>query len=184
MWEIAENTSFWKLIPVPHRMTVSGPSIERGPWLDLLWLKCAFSLLICVVDVDLKLTSTFGFGKIGGPLISPTGYVYVRSQDAFDHNKGPKSAILGRHLHWNFPGFRAEKEHRLLSRLWLSWFSRSRSSLSIYMYICCRVKTWSKIWGFLSQNLVQGCVKTWSKIFFGLFFPSFIVFFGYLKKHK
>ena len=54
----------------------------------------------------------------------------------------------------------------------------------IYIYICCRVKTWSKIWGFLSQSLVQGCVKTWSKIFFCLFFPNFIVFFGYLKKHK
>ena len=42
-----------------------------------------------------------------------------------------------------------------------------------YIYICCRVKTWSKIWGFLSQNLVQGCVKTWSKIFVCLFFPQF-----------
>ena len=50
-----------------------------------------------------------------------------------------------------------------------------------HIYICCRVKTWSRIWGFLSQNLVQGCVKTWSKIFFCLFFPNFIVFFGYLK---
>ena len=62
----------------------------------------------------------------------------------------------------------------------LSWFL----SLSLSIYICCRVKTWSKIWGFLSQNLVQGCVKTWSKIFFWLFFPNFIVFLGYLKKHK
>ena len=42
---------------------------------------------------------------------------------------------------------------------------------SSYIYICCRVKTWSKIWGFLSQNLVQGCVKTWSKIFFACFSP-------------
>ena len=39
----------------------------------------------------------------------------------------------------------------------------------IYIYMRCRVKTWSKIWVFLRQNLVQGCVKTWSKIFFACF---------------
>ena len=50
-----------------------------------------------------------------------------------------------------------------------------------YIYMRCRVKIWSKIWVFLSQNLVQGCVKTWSKICFCLFSHNFIVFFGYLK---
>ena len=49
---------------------------------------------------------------------------------------------------------------------------------------CCRVKTWSKIWVFLSQNLVQDWVKTWSKIVFLLVFSNFIVFWGYLKSRK
>ena len=40
-------------------------------------------------------------------------------------------------------------------------------SIYIYIYICCRVKTWSKICPFLSQNLVQ--------VFFFSFF--FIFFF-------
>ena len=63
--------------------------------------------------------------------------------------------------------------------LWaLNWLSGRGSSgpaggCPAYMNICCRVETWSKIWGFLSQNLVQGCVKTWSKICFCLFSPQF-----------
>ena len=55
----------------------------------------------------------------------------------------------------------------------------------IYIYIeiyAVESKPGPGFGGFLSQNLVQGCVKTWSKIFFCLFFPSFVVFFGYLKK--
>ena len=51
----------------------------------------------------------------------------------------------------------------------------------IYIYACCRVKTWSTMWGFLSQNLVQDCVKTWSKIFLCLFSPNFKVFWGIFK---
>ena len=48
----------------------------------------------------------------------------------------------------------------------------------VYIYICCRVKTWSKNCHLLSQNLFQGCVKIWSKIFL-LVFSSFIVFWGF-----
>ena len=56
--------------------------------------------------------------------------------------------------------------------------------LSTHVYMRCRVKTWSKIWVFW--------VKTWSKVASKLgpsflllvFSPNFIVFFGYLKKHK
>ena len=83
------------------------------------------------------------------------------------------------------------------ARIFWSWFSFKNGGyfwwhVATYPYIyicvdidiCCRGKTWSKIWGILSQNLVQGCVKTWSKIFFCLFFPNFIVFCGHLKKHK
>ena len=66
-------------------------------------------------------------------------------QDAFEHNKGQISAIY----HWifcifssgcfpcspsllsktwrNLPDFRAEKKRRIVSRLWLSWFLRSRN---------------------------------------------------------
>ena len=45
-----------------------------------------------------------------------------------------------------------------------------------YIYIYCRVKTWSTFWPFFGQNLVQGCLITWSKILFCLLFTNFIVF--------
>ena len=31
-----------------------------------------------------------------------------------------------------------------------SWFVNGCVSMSIYIYICCKVKSWSKIWGFIS----------------------------------
>ena len=55
----------------------------------------------------------------------------------------------------------------------------------LLLFCCCLllfVASSSKIWVFLSQNLVQGCVKTWSKILFCLFFPQFYsVFWACLK---
>ena len=39
------------------------------------------------------------------------------------------------------------------------------------LYLCCRVKNWSKIWGFTSRKLVQVKVKNWSKIYFVYFCP-------------
>ena len=63
-------------------------------------------------------------------------------------------------------------------------FSLSLSiSLLIYIYIYAVESKLGPRFGFFESNLVQGCVKTWSKIFIACF-PQFIVFFGYLKNHK
>ena len=78
-------------------------------------------------------------------------------------------------------GFFLQKEAIFLVFLWSSnWLSGKVSSGPAsgcpYIYICCRAENPSKIWGFLSWKSVQGCVENPSKIFFCLFFPSFIVF--------
>ena len=89
---------------------------------------------------------------------SRSGHFKLRdlSQDTFDHDKGQKSAISEKFLHWIFLNFlqwifplfsrftvqfskevapkcgesrvisRRRKKRRILSRLWLSWFFRSR----------------------------------------------------------
>ena len=71
-----------------------------------------------------------------------------------------------------------KKDGQVIDLWWPSYWP-----YSIYIYICCSARTWSKIWVFW--------VKTWSKVaselgprFFLLVFPSFIVFFGYVKNHK
>ena len=80
-----------------------------------------------------------------------------KDQDTFDHDKGQKSAISGRRLHWRLStGFFAfspvfmcnlvrrvpynlekvekfqwRKSRQILSRLWLSWFFRTRKEVKM-----------------------------------------------------
>ena len=53
----------------------------------------------------------------------------------------------------------------------------------IYVYVYVVESKLGPRFVFLSQNFVQGCVKTWSKIFL-LVFPQFYSVLGYLKNHK
>ena len=77
--------------------------------------------------------------------------------------------------------------HKMQTRKPLSLVTKKKADntdIKQYNFIGCRVKTWSKILVFLSQNLDQGCVKTCSKIFLAWFFFQFYSVLGYPKNHK
>ena len=65
---------------------------------------------------------------------------------------------------------------RFLSKMWAQNLTKA---IYIYIYIYIHAvesKLDPRFGFFLSQNLVQGCVKAWSKICLVCFSPNFIVF--------